>query len=99
MLEQHGQRHAYRAHEKKIAKALNVVPYRFSSFLNRLEELVHGHLSVILIESRKEPGFQVHPRIDEVTWKASEPVKGYLLDGADEQSGHDSIIIYYIACM
>ena len=79
MLEQHGQRHAYRAHEKKIAKALNVVPYRFSSFLNRLEELVHGHFGIFLIKTREEPGFQVDPGIDRARRETSEPVKCYPL--------------------
>jgi len=41
-------------------------------------------------------GFQVNPRVDGAVGKASEPIKGYLLEGADEQPDHDSIIISYI---
>ena len=56
-LEQHGQRHAYRAYERKIVEPLYIVSDRLSSFQYRREELVHGNLSVILIESREKSAF------------------------------------------
>ena len=83
-LEQHRQRHACRVHERKVAEPLYIIPDRFSSFLDLREELVQGNLSVILVESREESGFQINPIIDGDAWKASEPVKGYPLEGADE---------------
>jgi len=72
------------AYKREVAEPLNIIPYRFSFFLDRREELVHGHLEIILIESRNKLDFQVHPRIDGVTWKTPEPVKGYPHEGADE---------------
>ena len=83
-LKQHRQGHACGAHEREIAKLLNVFLHRFSSFLDYREKLIHGHLSVILVKSRKEPGFQVDPRIDRAVGKAYEPVKGYSFKSADE---------------
>jgi len=47
----------------------------FSSSLDSREELVHGNLSVILIELREESGFQVNLRIDGAAWKASNKSK------------------------
>jgi len=63
---------------------LNVLPYGFSSFLDCREKLVHGHLSVILVDFREKLGFQVNPKIDGAVGKAPEPIKGYPLKGADE---------------
>ena len=74
-LKQHEQRHTYEANEREIVDPLNVFSYGFSSFLNRREELVHSHLNVILIESRKKLGFQVNLRIDGAIWKAPKLVK------------------------
>ena len=51
-LEQHGQRHSCRAHERKVWEHLYIVSYRFSPFLDSGEELVLDHLSIILIELR-----------------------------------------------
>ena len=65
-------------------ESLNVFPYRFSSFLDRREELVHSHLDVILIESREELDFQVNPIIDGAAGQAPEQIKGYPLKDADE---------------
>ena len=79
-----------------VVKPLYVIPYALFSFLDCWEEFVHGHLGIILAESRKKSGFQVHTRIDGATWKAPELVKGYPLEAIDEQSGHDCIIIYHI---
>jgi len=64
-----------REREKEITKSLNVFPHRFSSILNYRKEFIHGHLSVILIESRKESSFQVNSRIDRVVGEASKPIK------------------------
>jgi len=63
-LKQYGQEHVCGAHEREVSKALNVFPHRFSSFLDRQEEFIHGHLGVILVESREELGFQVNPEVD-----------------------------------
>ena len=60
------------------------------------EEFVHGYLSVILIKTRKKSSFQVDPRIDRAWRKASEPVECYPLEGANEQSDHNSIIVYNV---
>jgi len=90
------QRHACKAHKRKVAKPLYVIPYRFSSFLECRKECVHGHLGIILVESGKESGFQVDPGIDGVRGETPEPIKGYPLKGANEQPNHDSIITYYI---
>ena len=95
-LKQHRQRHTCRAQERKIVKSLYVIQYIFSSFLNCRKECVHGHLGIILIESREESGFQVEPGINGVREKTPEPIKGYFLQSANEQSGYDSIITYYI---
>jgi len=84
------------AHERKVAESLYVILYRFSSFLNCRKECVHGHLGIVLIELGEESGFQVEPGIDGVRGETPEPIKGYPLEGANEQSGHDSIITYYI---
>jgi len=73
-----------RAHKRKVVEPLNVFPHRFSSFLDRRDELVHSHLGVILIESREEPGFQVNPKIDGAAGQAPGPIKGYPLKGANE---------------
>ena len=43
-------------HMREVAEPLDVFPHEFSSFLDRREEFVYGHLGVILIESREEPG-------------------------------------------
>ena len=79
-----------------MAEPLSVLSHGFSSFLNRREELVHGHLGVILVESREESGFQVNTRINGVRRKAPKPAKNYLLESSDEQSSHDGIIVHYI---
>jgi len=71
-------------HIREVAEPLNVFSPRFSSFLDRREELVDGYLGVILVESREERGFQVNPRIDGAVWQAPEPVKGYPLKSIDE---------------
>ena len=83
-------------YERKVAESLYVIPHKFSSFLDCRKECVHGHLSIILVESREKSGFQVEPRIDGVRGETLEPIKGYPLEGANEQSGHDSIITYYV---
>ena len=44
----------------------------------------------------RETVFQFNPRIDGAIGKASKPIKGYPFKGTNEQSGHDSIIIYHI---
>jgi len=75
---------ASEAHKRKTAESLNVFPHGFSSFLDRREELVHGHLSIILVESREEPSFQVNRRIDRAAGQTPEPIKGYSLKGAGE---------------
>jgi len=77
-------RECLRAHEGEITESLDVFPHGFSSFLNRREELVHSYLSFILIKSRKEPGFQVNPRVDGAVRKAPGLIKGYLLKGVDQ---------------
>ena len=71
-------------HKKKIAKSLYVFRHKFSSFLDRREEFVHGYFGIILIESRKKSSFQVDPRIDRAAGKAPEPVKGKPLERADK---------------
>jgi len=81
---------------REIAEFLNVFSHGFSSFLDCREELIHGHLSVILVESRKELSFWVNSKIDGAVGKASELIKGYPLKGTDEYSGHDSIIVYRV---
>jgi len=83
-LKQHGQGHVCRVYERKVIKPLYIVPDRFSSSLDRREELVHGNLGVILIESREKFGFQVNLKIDGAIGKAPEPIKGYPFEGADE---------------
>ena len=50
-------------------------------------------LGINLIESGEESGFQVEPGINGVHRETLEPIR---LEGANEQSGHDSIITYYI---
>ena len=62
----------------------------------RREELVHGHLDVVLVESREEQSFQVNPRINGVRRETPKLVKGYPFENVDEQSSHDGIIVYYI---
>ena len=52
-------------HMREIAESLNVFTRGFSSFLNRREKLILGHLGVILAKSRKKLGFQVDPRVME----------------------------------
>jgi len=84
-------------HMREIAEPLNVFPHGLSSFLDCREKLVHVYLGVIFIKFRKKSGFQVDPRVDGVFGKAPELIKGYPLKGTDEQSGHDNIIIYYVA--
>jgi len=37
---------------------------------------IHGHLSIILVESGEESGFQVEPGINGVHRKTPEPIKG-----------------------
>jgi len=64
---------------EKIAEPLNILSHGFSLFLDRREELVHGHLDVILVESTEEPSFQVNPRIDGVHMETPKPVKSYPL--------------------
>ena len=78
-------------------ESLNIFSHRFSSFLDHQEELVYGHLGVILVESRGQPSFQVNLRIDGVHRETPKPAKSYLLESADEQSSHDGIIVYYIS--
>jgi len=95
-LKQHRQWHTCRAHERKVVESLYAIPYKFSSFLDRRKEFAHGHLGIILVESGEESGFQVEPRIDRVRRETPEPIKGYPLECANEQSGHDTIITYYI---
>jgi len=56
-LEQHGQGYMCRAHKRKVTESLNVVPNGLFTFLNRREELVHGHLSIILVKSSKKLSF------------------------------------------
>jgi len=93
-LKQHGQGHACEEHEREIADLSMYSRTNSPPFWR--EELVHGHLGVILVESREKPCFQVNPRIDGAIGKAYKPIKGYPFKGIDEQSGHDSIIIYHI---
>jgi len=71
-------------HIREIAEPLDVFLHGFSSFLNHREKLIHGHLGVILVKSRKNLGFQVNPRIDGADGKAPEPIKGHSLKGANE---------------
>jgi len=52
--------------------------------MNIWEELVHGYLDVVLVESRKKSGFQVNSRIDRAIGKAPKPIKGHPLKGIDE---------------
>ena len=82
-LKQHGEG-ILAGHMRKIMEPLNVFSYGFFSFLDRQEELVDGHLSIVLVESRKKPGFQVNPRIDGAVGKAPGLIKGYLLKGVDQ---------------
>ena len=84
------------AHQRQVSELLNVVTNRLALLLYGREEFVHGYLSVILIKTRKKLSFQVDLRIDRARRKASEPVECYPLQGANEQSGHDSIIVYDI---
>jgi len=56
-LEQHRQGHACRAHKREVMKPFYVISYELSSFLDCLEEFVHSHISIILLESRKKLGF------------------------------------------
>ena len=98
-LKQRGQGHASKAYEREVAKPLNILPYGFSSFLNYREAFIHGCLRVILIESRNKSDFQVNLRINEAIRKALKLIKGYPLKGADEKSGHDSVIIYHVASL
>lgn len=95
-LKQHEQRHACRALKRKALKPLYVVLDGLSSFLNYREELGHDYLSAILIELGEKLSFQVKPGIDRAGRKASKPVKGYPLEGANEHPSHNDIIIYYI---
>jgi len=83
-LNQHGQGHAYGSNKGEIVEPLNVFTHKFSSFLSRREELIYGHLGIILMKSRKESSFQVNPRVDGAVGKTPEPIKGYTLKGADE---------------
>ena len=48
------------------------------------QELVHGHIDVIFIESREKSSFQVNSRIDRAAGQAPEPIKGYPFKGVDE---------------
>jgi len=57
-LEQQGQRHACKAHKRNIMEPLYVVPYRFFSFLDHLEELIHHQLEFIFIKLKEEPSFR-----------------------------------------
>ena len=41
-----------------IKKPLNVITDRFAFPLHGGEEFVHGYLGIVLIETRKESGFQ-----------------------------------------
>jgi len=77
MFEQHGQGHAGGAHEREVAESLNVFLHGFSSFLNCRKEFIFDYLGVILVELRKQLGFQVNPRIDRAIGKAPKPVKDY----------------------
>ena len=72
------------ADKREIAEPLNIFMYRFSSFLDRREELVYDHLGVILIKSSEKSCFQVNPRINGAGGKAPKPIKGYPLKGTDE---------------
>ena len=65
-LEKHGQRHACRAHERKIAESLYIILYRFSSFLDCQKECVYGYFGIILIESGEELVFYVEPGIEKL---------------------------------
>ena len=96
-LKQHGQRHSCGAYERKIAESLNIFPRRFSFSLNRQEEFTHGHLSIILVKLRKEPGFQVNPRTNGAIKKARKSIKSYPLMGADEKSDHNNTVVYHVA--
>ena len=53
----------------------------------------------LIVESGEESGFQVEPGIDGVRRETSEPIKGYPLEGANEQSGYDSIIVYNVTSL
>ena len=83
-------------HMRERLRSLYVIPYKVSSFLDCRKECVHGHLGIILIESGEESGFQVESGIDGVRGETPKPIKGYPLEGANEQSDLDSIITYYI---
>ena len=78
-------------------KPLFEVSYKLSFFVDCREEFFYGYFNIILIKSGEEPSFQVKPRIDETLRKAPKLVKSSPLEGANEQPGHNSIIIYYIA--
>ena len=73
-------------------KPLYIVPYGLPSFLDSKKEFVHGHLGIIFIKSGEELGFQVESFFAGVRGETPEPIKGYPLEGANEQSGHDSIL-------
>jgi len=65
-------------------------------FFDCREKFVHDYFGNILIESGEEPSFQVKPRINGTLRKTPKPVKSYPLEGANKQSDHNGIIIYYI---
>ena len=56
-------------------KPIYVIPYRFSSLLDRQEKFVHGNFGLILVELREEPSFQVNLGINGVIRKTPELVK------------------------
>jgi len=56
-LKQDGQRQACMAQKKKVVKPL-CNPLQVFSLLSRREEFIHSNLDIILVKSRKEPGFQ-----------------------------------------
>ena len=82
------------AHQRQVFEPLNIVTDRFALPLYSREEFVHGYLSVILVKTKKESSFQVDLRIDRARRKASEPVECYPLQGANEQSGYNCVIVY-----
>ena len=71
-------------HGRKRFWNLYVVPYGLSSFLDSREDFARGYFDAILVESEKEPDFQVNPRVNEASRKTLEPVKDYPIEVVDE---------------
>ena len=65
------------AQKRKIVKSLYIVSYGLSFFLDSGKDFAHGYLSIILIELREEPGFQVNPCFNGVRKETPKLIKGY----------------------